>query len=129
MNHNLGNRNEINPPTMNYLIDEYNNSVHTTLSKILERDVTPNEVDNDVALETELVKRIRVQNFAIENSDEYRVKDTVRVYNDANHMDKVKPKLLPGEWKFVGRENGLYKLRQNNNEIKVPRWMIKNDSI
>ena len=129
MNHNLGNRNEINPPTMNYLIDEYNNSVHTTLSKILERDVTPNEVDSDVALETEIVKRIRAQNFAIENSDEYRVNDTVRVYNDANHMDKVKPKLLPGKWKFVGRKNGLYKLRRNDTEIKVPRWMIKNDSI
>lgn len=127
MNHNLGNRNEINPPTMNYLIDEYNNSVHTTLSKILERDVTPNEVDNDVALETELVKLIRIQNFAIENSNEYRVNDTVRVYNDSDHMDKVKPKLLPGKWNLVGRKNGLYKLRQDDTEIMVPRWMIKNE--
>lgn len=127
MNHNLGNGKEIKPPTMNYLIDEYNNSVHTTLSKILERDVTPNEVDSNVALETELVKLIRIQNFAIENSNEYRVNDTVRVYNDSNHMDKVKPKLLPGKWNLVGRKNGLYKLRQNDTEIMVPRWMIKNE--
>ena len=126
MNHNLGNRNEINPPMMNYLIDEYNNSVHTTLSRILKRDVTPNEIDKDEALETELVKRVRVQNFAIENSDEYAVNDTVRVYNDANHMDKVKPKLLPGQWNLVGRKNGLFKLRQDDTEIMVPRWMLKN---
>ena len=126
MNNNLGNRNEINPPLMNYLIDEYNNSVHRTLSKILGRQVTPNEVDGNVQLETELVKRIRLENFRMEGSLFYPVGDKVRVYNDADNMDKVKPKLLPGTWQFVERVNGLYKLKQGNNTIVVPRWYCLN---
>ena len=128
MNSNLGNHNEINPPLMNYLIDEYNNSVHRTLTKILGRQVTPNEVDGNLELETELVKRIRLENFRMENSLMYPIDKTVRVYNDADNMDKVKPKLLPGTWEFVERVNGLYKLKQGNNTIVVPRWMIKNSN-
>lgn len=126
MNSNLGNRNEINPPMMNYLIDEYNNSVHRTLTKILGKQVTPNDVDDDVELETELVKRIRLQNFTVDGALGYDVEKEVRVYNDADNMDKVKPKLLPGTWQFVERVNGLYKLKQGDNTIIVPRWMIKN---
>ena len=126
MNSNLGNRNEINPPMMNYLIDEYNNSVHRTLSKILGRQVTPNDVDGNVQLETELVKRIRLENFRMEGNLFYPVSDKVRVYNDADNMDKVKPKLLPGTWQFIERVNGLYKLKQGNNTIVVPRWYCCN---
>ena len=128
MNSNLGNHNEINPPLMNYLIDEYNNSVHRTLTKILGQQVTPNDVDGNVELETELVKRIRLENFRMEGSLFYPIDKTVRVYNDADNMDKVKPKLLPGTWNFVERVNGLYKLKQGSNTIVVPRWMIKNKS-
>ncbi len=127
MNNNLGNHNEINPPMMNYLIDEYNNAVHTTLSQILKRKVTPNDVDGDVNLENELVKRIRVKNFFVEESAEYQLKDgaKVRVYNDCDFMDKVKPKLLPGTWEFVERDGGLYKVKQGKNTIKVPRWYLR----
>lgn len=129
MNYNLGNGRQINPPMMNYLIDEYNSSIHATLSKILGRYVTPNQVDSDINLETELARRIHIQNFITEHDNDYAVEDTVRVYNNANPMDKVKPKLLPGKWKYVGRENGLFKLRQNDAEIMVPRWMIKNEAV
>ena len=57
------------------------------------------------------------------------VSKTVRVYNDIpkRDMEKVKPKLLPGKWKYIGRENGLFKLQQNGTDIMVPRWMIKNE--
>ena len=125
MNYNVGNRNEIEPEVMQWLIMEYNRSPHGTLSKLLGYDVSPNEVDDDIDLETEIVKRIRAQNFAVTTSPGYDASGYVRVYNHAHNMDKVKPKLLPGKWMVVERENGLFKLRQNNNEIKVPRWMIK----
>ena len=128
MNYNLGNIKEIDPPMLNYLIDEYNNSVHSTLSKIIGRDVTPNMVDANVMLETAIAKRLRQQNFLMENNVDYAVSKTVRVYNDIpkRDMEKVKPKLLPGKWEYVGREYGLFKLRQNGTNIMVPRWMIKN---
>ena len=78
-------------------------------------------------METELVKRIRLENFRMEGSLLYPIDKTVRVYNDADNMDKVKPKLLPGTWDFVERVNGLYKLKQGNKTIVVPRWMCKNN--
>ena len=127
MNYNLGNRNEIEPEIMNWLIDEYNRSPHATLSKLLGRDVCPDEVDGNIDLETEIVKRIRAQNFAVSNSPEYSLNKYVRVYNQANAMDKVKPKLLPGKWEVVEPVDGLIKVRQNRDEILVPRWMLKND--
>ena len=126
MNYNLGNRNEIEPETMNWLIMEYNRSPHVTLSNLLGYDVSPNDVDENLDLETEIVMRIRAQNFAVTNSPEYELNKYVRVYNQANAMDKVKPKLLPGKWEVIEQVNGLFKLRQNNNEILVPRWMMKN---
>ena len=97
MNYNLGNRNEIEPRVMNWLIDEYNRSPHGTLSNLLGRDVSPNDVDGNLELETEIVKRIRAMNFAVTTSPEYSLNKYVRVYNQANAMDKVKPKLLPGK--------------------------------
>ena len=90
--------------------------------------VTPNMVDNDVALENEIVRKLRVKNFFMENKPEYEVNNTVQVFNDllVRDFEKVKQKLLPGKWEYVGRENGLFKVRQNGHEIMVPRWMIKN---
>ena len=132
MNYNLGNRNEINPNVIEYLINEYNSSPHTNLSRLLKYNVSPNDVDNDVELETEIVKLLRIENLRIETNNDKSLQPMfedvdLRVYNNAHSFDKVKPKLLPGKWKFVERENGMYKLRQNNTEIMVPRWMIKND--
>ena len=127
MNYNLGNKNAIEPEIMNWLISEYNRSPHATLSKLLGYDVSPNDVDGNLGLETEIVKRIRAQNFAITNSPEYSLNKYVRVYNQANSMDKVKPKLLPGKWEVVEPVDGLIRVRQNRDEILVPRWMLKND--
>ena len=125
MNFNLGNDKEIEPAVMEFLIDEYNNSPHGTLSKIFKQNITPNDVDSDIRLETELCRHIARQNFVVESNPDYEINGLVRVYNDANRFDKVKPKLLPGKWKFVERIDGLFKLKKGDVEIMVPRWMIK----
>ena len=114
---------------MEFLIDEYNDSPHGTLSKILKRNVSPNEVDNNIHLETEICKYMARENFVIESNPDYKIDGYVRVYNEANRFDKVKPKLLPGKWLVVERNNGLFKLNQGDVDILVPRWMIKTDSI
>ena len=81
-----------------------------------------------MALENEIVRKLRVKNFFMENNSEYAVSKTVQVYNDlpTRDFEKVKPKLLPGKWECVGREDGLFRVQQNGHEIMVPRWMIKN---
>ena len=62
-----------------------------------------------------------------DQNPEYTLNKYVRVYNQASAMDKVKPKLLPGKWEGVEPVGGLFKLRQKNHEIMVPRWMMKNE--
>ena len=111
---------------MKYLIDEYNNSPHSTLTKYLKKPTCPNEVDSNVMLEQEFVKELMVENMFVKARPQYQVRKYVRVYNNAHDMDKVKPKLLPGKWEVIGSDNGLLKLKQGKNELKVNRWMVKN---
>ena len=125
MNYNLGNASEIPPNVMKMLIDEYNSSPHSTLSKILKRPVTPNEVNNDERLERKIVSELSRENFIARSRPEYGLLEYCRVFNQASHFDKVKPKLLPGHWRVIGQKNGLIELEQNGNRIRVNRWMIK----
>ena len=128
MNYNLGYPNEIPPLVMERLISEYNDSPHGTLSKILQKPTTPNEVDSDVHLETKIVKRLMAENFCVRNENDYNFfSPYVRVYNEASKFDKVKNKLLPGFWKVVGFKNGMVELKQNDKTIFVSRWMIKSN--
>ena len=126
MAYNLTNKSQIDPDMMKYLIDEYNNSPHSTLTKYLKKPTCPNEVDSNVMLEQEFVKELMVENMFVKARPQYQVRKYVRVYNNAHDMDKVKPKLLPGKWEVVGSNNGLLKLKQGKNELNVNRWMVKN---
>jgi hypothetical protein len=126
MAYNLTHKSEIDPELMKYLIDEYNNSTHSTLTKYLKRPTCPNDVDNNVSLEQEFVKQLMLENMFVSAQPEYQVRKYVRVYNNSHDMDKVKPKLLPGKWEVIGSNNGLLKLKQGKNELNVNRWMVKN---
>jgi hypothetical protein len=67
-----------------------------------------------------------VENMFVEAQPDYQVRKFVQVYNEANAMDKVKPKLLPGKWEVVGFNKGLVQVKQGNNILNVNRWMLKN---
>ena len=125
MNYNLGNKLDIDPETLQHLIDEYNNSPHSTLTRLLKRPTTPNEVNASVYLENRVVTELMKENLLTEMQDGYEVNGRVRVFNDASSFDKLKPKLLPGKWDVVGKKDGLIRLKQGENEILVNRWMIK----
>ena len=126
MNYQLGNRSEITPPMMEFLIQEYNNSPHSTFYKIFKVQMSPNEVDSDIRLENEVVKYFARENFCVEmSSPDIKNSKTLRVYNQADLMDKVKPKLLPGYFEYVGMKNGLVEVKQGDNKLLVNRWMIK----
>ncbi len=125
MNYNMGLDNEIPPSVMRWLVDEYNSSPHSTLSKHLGRPVSPNEVDEDPKLERKICSSILRENFIIRSRPEYALDKYVRVYNAETAFDKVKPKFLPGWWEVVGVEDGLVKIKQNDANMKVSRWMLK----
>jgi hypothetical protein len=123
----LTRKEEIDPKLMEYLVDEYNNSPHSTLSKYIRRPVSPNEVDANLELEEQVVKCVLAANFEAELSTPQLTR-YVRVYNDAHAWDKVKPKLLPGWFEVVGKEAGLVVLKQGKTILKVNRWMIVDDN-
>ena len=132
MNYNIGNNADINPPTMKYLINEYNNSPHATLSKILGSPITPNEVNEMPQLEDFIVEQLMKENMKIKLRDDFNIIGKwCRCVNESSKFDKIKNKLLPGIWKVEGTQNGLFKCRQykdgapTNNIIKLPRFMIK----
>ena len=116
----------IDPEFMRYLINEYNNSPHSTFRKYLKRDITPNEMDNNPLLEDKLVYQLTKANFLIRNQEDYDVNNQyVRIMNEAALFDKGKSKLLPGRFKVIGRDNNLFICSNGNYSIKVPRYMIK----
>ena len=125
MNYNMGLDSEIQPAVIKWLIDEYNSSPHSTLSKYIGRPVTPNEVDENPELERKVCSEIMRENFIARANPEYKPTPYVRVYNTAHSFDKVKPRFLPGHWKVVGTEDGLVKIKQGESEMKVSRWMLK----
>ena len=127
MNFHLGNDTEIQPSVMDFLINEYNNSPHSTLSKILRKQVSPNDVHENKSLEDEVVKELYIQNLQTELQKDFKLEPGtyVRVYNEASKFDKVKPKFLSGYWQVVQSNGALVKLKQNDSEITVNRWMIQ----
>jgi hypothetical protein len=125
MNYNMGLDDEIPPSIMKWLIDEYNSSPHSTLSKHLGRPTSPNEVDENPELERKICSSIARENFIIRSRPEYALNNYVRVYNAETAFDKVKPRFLPGYWEVVQREDGLVRVRQGDVNMKVSRWMLK----
>ena len=125
MNYNMGNNLNIDPEQMSFLIDEYNDSPHTTLSRLLGRPTTPNMVDADPKLEDSVVLKLLIENASIELQDDYDViGKKVRILNEASVMDKLKRKLLPGIWEVISKQNGLFVCKQGLKTVKVSRWMI-----
>ncbi len=126
----------INPRMMESLIYEYNNSPHSTLSKVLKRNITPEQMELNPKLRDEFVRLIHRENVIKTLSSQFdglkgdvpdfEIKGKVYIMNEASLFDKLKPKLLPGIWDIVGRKGYNYVCRNNENkEVIVPRWMIK----
>ena len=126
MNYNIGNSSSINPHTMEYLINEYNNSPHATLSKIVGEPITPNIVNESPELEDFIVAQLMKENVKIKLKADFDIVGKwCRCVNESSKFDKIKNKLLPGIWKVVGTENGLFVCQQNDHFIRLPRVMIK----
>ena len=116
---------EIDPRMMSLIVNEYNNSPHTTFYKIFKKDITPNDMDNNPQLENKLCYQLTKQNFVIRNSKGYNISCPVRILNEASLFDKLKHKLLPGIFQIVGKDNNLFICKQGDTIIRVPRYMIR----
>lgn len=123
----LMNVTKITPKVMEEIVWQYNNSPHKTLSKYAGFEVTPKMVHEDEDLEEFIVRRIIQENYEIMSRKDWSlVKGTnVKVYNPKDTMMKRRRVVQPGEHFVVGYENGLYRVRDsNNNEQLVPRYRL-----
>jgi hypothetical protein len=111
---------------MKYIIDEYNSSPHSTLSKIFHRKVCPNDID--YFMETVIINYMIEYNQNILNNSDYDIEvgSLVKVYNNGDIFEKVKPKVLAGNWivKEYKGSNYVLENKLNNDKLVVPRWMI-----
>ena len=78
---------EIDPRMMNMIINEYNDSPHTTFYKIFKKKISPNMMDSSPELEKRLCYQLMKQNFVIRNSKGYDIKCPVRILNEASFFD------------------------------------------
>lgn len=120
----------ITPEVMNEIVNQYNNAPHKGLSKWAGFKVTPKMVNDDLELENHIVRRILHANWEIKNNASYNIRDgvNVKVYNEKDSMMKRRTIIQPGEFKVIGKENGLFKVdgRVNGkNRIQLlPRYLL-----
>ena len=129
MNYNIygAGRESIPPKVMNYLISEYNDSVHDTLSRIAGKKVAPNDVNDDPELENEIAFRVLRNNALVTNSKDFQLSpgEKVLVANDTDPMEKKRGAWLSSPYTVIGRTNGLVNLKNDaGNYLSVPRWKL-----
>jgi hypothetical protein len=118
---------QCSPNVMKYIIDEYNSSPHSTLSKIFHRKVCPNDID--YFMEGVIINHMMEYNQNVLSNSDYNIEvgSAVKVYNRGDIFEKVKPKVLAGDWTIEEYKGSNYVVRNkiNNDRMVVPRWMLK----
>lgn len=117
----------ITPKVMKIILDEYNNTYHSTLTKYAGFKVTPMMAHKDRRLEEMIVTKIKSENWCIINNTGFKLKEgtRVKVYNDLDKMGKRRTVIRPGVHEVVRFEDGKYVVMDENGETsKVPRFKI-----
>ncbi len=120
----------ITPEVMDEIVNQYNNAPHRGLSKWAGFSVTPKMVNDDPELENYIVRRILQANWEIKNNASFNINDgvNVKVYNMTDNKMKRRSVIRPGEFKVIGKKNGLYevegKLNGENETQLLPRYLL-----
>ena len=87
-------------------------------------------VNDDPELENYIVRRILQANWEIKNNVEFNINEgvNVKVYNIVDNKLKRRSVIRPGEFKVIGKKNGLYevegKLNGENKTQLLPRYLL-----
>ena len=117
----------ITPSIMKEIVNQYNNAPHKTLSLYAGVSVSPQMVQNDIKLETFIVKRIVEENYKIMNSDGFKLEkgQQVKLYNEKDSLMKRRSTVQPGRHTIKGFKNGLYEVKDDKNKTQmIPRYKI-----
>jgi hypothetical protein len=119
---------------MTNFVGIYNNVPHTFLTKIMGFDTTPRMVANDINLENEIIRRIRVMNYQIANQIEFKLNPGTKVYwfKNKSIFEKRRSIIKPDEYIVLDFNGTKYLIKNNNpespdyNEVEtVSRNMLK----
>ena len=114
---------------INKVLNVYNNMYHSSLSKILAKKITPNEVNNSPELEQQIInycidynKQLKVLHPEIE----LQVGQICKVYQPFDKFKKRRRLLKKDYYKIVNKTGNIYTVQntRNNKKIDVPRYFI-----
>lgn len=114
---------------INKILNVYNNMYHSSLSKILGKKITPNEVNDNPELEQQIInycidynKQLKVLHPEIE----LQVGQICKVYQPFDKFKKRRRLLKKDYYKIVSKTGNIYTVQntRNNKKIDVPRYFI-----
>ena len=114
---------------INKVLNVYNNMYHSSLSKILNKKITPNEVNEHPELEQQIInycidynKQLKVLHPEIE----LQVGQICKVYQPFDKFKKRRRLLKKDYYKIVNKTGNIYTVQnvRNNKKIDVPRYFI-----
>lgn len=114
---------------INKILNIYNNMYHSSLSKMLGKKITPNEVNNSPELEQQIInycidynKQLKVLHPEIE----LQVGQICKVYQPFDKFKKRRRLLKKDYYKIVNKTGNIYTVQnvRNNKKIDVPRYFI-----
>lgn len=114
---------------INKVLNIYNNMYHSSLSKILGKKITPNEVNEHPELEQQIInycidynKQLKVLHPEIE----LEVGQICKVYQPFDKFKKRRRLLKKDYYKIVNKTGNIYTVQnvRNNKKIDVPRYFI-----
>lgn len=119
----------LNQDSINKVLNVYNNMYHSSLSKILGKKITPNEVNNSPELEQQIInycidynKQLKVLHPEIE----LQVGQICKVYQPFDKFKKRRRLLKKDYYRIVNKTGNIYTVQnvRNNKKIDVPRYFI-----
>ena len=114
---------------INKVLNVYNNMYHSSLSKILNKKITPNEVNEHPELEQQIInycidynRQLKVLHPEIE----LQVGQICKVYQPFDKFKKRRRLLKKDYYKIVNKTGNIYTVQnvRNNKKIDVPRYFI-----
>ena len=114
---------------INKVLNVYNNMYHSSLSKMLGKKITPNEVNEHPELEQQIInycidynKQLKVLHPEIE----LQVGQICKVYQPFDKFKKRRRLLKKDYYKIVNKTGNIYTIQntRNNKKIDVPRYFI-----
>lgn len=119
----------LNQDSINKVLNVYNNMYHSSLSKMTNKKITPNEVNNSPELEQQIInycidynKQLKVLHPEIE----LQVGQICKVYQPFDKFKKRRRLLKKDYYKIVNKTGNIYTVQntRNNKKIDVPRYFI-----